>query len=471
MANLKIDGRMKVATLKEAFFNEFGGVLRIYDGNKRANDDALLCDIRVNDDVASGEYICRASRTVGKFCEEMMQVFGIKVKVATCDDWVLVLDGITLATIKKIPKQATIEMMKKFLAYQRKDNSSKKEEEDNVVVPAIHKDTNNSNKAGLAVVERDGKNGVVNIKGEVVIPIEYDDIRVYNKLCVVSVGKEGKYGLLDLEGKELYPLQYDKIDSYTFDNALTISGGGRTIVIGKGGQITKTLEYDEIVKQGAEDEYLLVRKDGLWGKLDMKCNEILPCEYNYYILYIQYKYDKLYVDAKEMLELEEVTEDSIRQFMEDNECDELYELGYEYFDNSIPHITSVESISLISNDKGPNNWVEALRECDEDESYDVEEFDVDEIEFEPAGYDVSKGIVMVGTMQSMSVNFELLIHEGEQFDPEQLRICAQEKCHADFDAIYKGTPLSGLGITPGYEDYDYPEYTCLYVDGECILEE
>lgn len=130
MANLKIDGRMKVATLKEAFFNEFGGVLRIYDGNKRANDDALLCDIRVNDDVASGEYICRASRTVGKFCEEMMQVFGIKVKVATCDDWVLVLDGITLATIKKIPKQATIEMMKKFLAYQRKDNSSKEEEEE-----------------------------------------------------------------------------------------------------------------------------------------------------------------------------------------------------------------------------------------------------------------------------------------------------------------------------------------------------
>ena len=44
MAEFKIDGRMKVKTLKEKFKEEFGGTLRVYNGNKTAdgNEKGLI---------------------------------------------------------------------------------------------------------------------------------------------------------------------------------------------------------------------------------------------------------------------------------------------------------------------------------------------------------------------------------------------------------------------------------------------
>lgn len=115
MAEFKIDGRMKVRKLKEDFFNEYGGVLRVYNGKGRADDDASLVSIRANDAARGGELVCRSNRSVGNFKKEMWEVFGIKVQVATKDDWVIVLDGITLSTIKKIPNYASKESMQEFL--------------------------------------------------------------------------------------------------------------------------------------------------------------------------------------------------------------------------------------------------------------------------------------------------------------------------------------------------------------------
>ena len=117
MAEFKIDGRMTVRTLKESFKNEFEGTLRVYNGREKADDNVTLATIRKVDDVKSGDYVCRASRTVGKFEEEMMEVFGIKVQVASPDDWVLALDGITLANLKNIKPKATKADMEELVAY------------------------------------------------------------------------------------------------------------------------------------------------------------------------------------------------------------------------------------------------------------------------------------------------------------------------------------------------------------------
>ena len=128
MAEFKINGRMKVKTLKELFFNEFEGTLRVYDGKKLADDEATLASIRSEEGAKGGEFVCRASRTVGKFEEEMKTVFGITVQVATRDNYVLVLDGITLSKIKDIPNYAKKETMEEFVSYKRKDSSSVVEE-------------------------------------------------------------------------------------------------------------------------------------------------------------------------------------------------------------------------------------------------------------------------------------------------------------------------------------------------------
>ncbi|MBR0323907.1 MAG: leucine-rich repeat domain-containing protein [Bacteroidales bacterium] len=129
MAEFKIDGRMTVRTLKENFKNTFEGTLRIYDGREKADDSATLASIRKND-VKTGEYVCRGSRTVGKFIEEMEEVFGISIKVASPDDWVLALDGITLANLKNIKKNATKADMEELVAYKRKGEEMDEEDYD-----------------------------------------------------------------------------------------------------------------------------------------------------------------------------------------------------------------------------------------------------------------------------------------------------------------------------------------------------
>jgi hypothetical protein len=129
MAEFKIDGRMTVRTLKENFKNTFEGTLRVYDGREKADDNATLASIRKND-VKTGEYVCRGSRTVGKFIEEMEEVFGISIKVASPDDWVLALDGITLANLKNIKKNSTKADMEELVAYKRKGEEMDEEDYD-----------------------------------------------------------------------------------------------------------------------------------------------------------------------------------------------------------------------------------------------------------------------------------------------------------------------------------------------------
>ena len=119
MAEFKIDGRMTVRTLKESFKKEFEGTLRVYNGRELADDNATLASIR-QDEAKGSELVCRASRTVGKFEKEMREVLGIKVQVASPDDYVLALDGITLANIKNIKKYATKADMEELVAYKRK---------------------------------------------------------------------------------------------------------------------------------------------------------------------------------------------------------------------------------------------------------------------------------------------------------------------------------------------------------------
>lgn len=123
MANFKITATTTVAELKEQFHNEFGGILRVYQGRSEAPEDATLVSLGGK----VGELECRASRTVGKFIEAFQSELGLKVKVYTKDNWVSVLDGITLATVREIPKNARKAQMKQFLAYQRDEEEEAEE--------------------------------------------------------------------------------------------------------------------------------------------------------------------------------------------------------------------------------------------------------------------------------------------------------------------------------------------------------
>lgn len=122
MANFKITQKTTVAKLKEQFRNQVGGTLRIYDGRSEAAEDATLVSIGAK----VGELECRTSRTVGKFEEAFQKDLNLKVKVYTKDNWVKVLDGITLETASKLPNAMTKAKMEEYLSYKREEADSEK---------------------------------------------------------------------------------------------------------------------------------------------------------------------------------------------------------------------------------------------------------------------------------------------------------------------------------------------------------
>ena len=115
MAKFKITPTTTVAELKEQFSNEVGGVLRIYEGRSEAADGAILVSLGAKE----GELECRTSRTVGKFEEAFQNDLNLKVRVYTKDNWVKVLDGITLATVAELPNGMTKAKMEEYLSYKR----------------------------------------------------------------------------------------------------------------------------------------------------------------------------------------------------------------------------------------------------------------------------------------------------------------------------------------------------------------
>ncbi len=136
-AELKVSGRMTVKRLKENFKNEFGGTLRVYNGREKADDNATLASIRRNDDAKGGELVCNGNLTVGSFEKKVLEVFGIKVQVATPDDWMLALDGITLAKLKDIPEKTSKVDMESLVAYKRKTEATDEVAENAVNTEAL----------------------------------------------------------------------------------------------------------------------------------------------------------------------------------------------------------------------------------------------------------------------------------------------------------------------------------------------
>lgn len=136
MAKFKITPTTTVAELKEQFRNEVGCVLRVYQGRSEASDGATLVSLGAKE----GELECRTSRTVGKFEEAFQNELNLKVKVYTKDNWVKVLDGITLAVAGQLPNGMTKAKMEEHLSYKRDEA-----ETDTVEIPEEYK--------GLPIIE------------------------------------------------------------------------------------------------------------------------------------------------------------------------------------------------------------------------------------------------------------------------------------------------------------------------------
>lgn len=125
---VKFDGRTTVDKLKRYFKCVYNVSLRVYDGKNLADGSKKLSELRTDGAKSTGSLECRASITVGSLIQRVKEQFGLNIKIATQDDWVLVLDGITLATAGTIKKQATKADMEGMEGYQREEKDVEKEE-------------------------------------------------------------------------------------------------------------------------------------------------------------------------------------------------------------------------------------------------------------------------------------------------------------------------------------------------------
>jgi hypothetical protein len=103
MAEFKLDGRMKVKSLKDNFNKCFGATLRVYTTpacKQFADDNATLASIRA-EGAKGGELTVGGNKTVGKFEEEFAATWGIGVQVASADDSKLADNKVTLVAAGK----------------------------------------------------------------------------------------------------------------------------------------------------------------------------------------------------------------------------------------------------------------------------------------------------------------------------------------------------------------------------------
>lgn len=104
-------GRQTVGALTEAFKKQFGAVLRIYNGRSKADDSISLQDVGLTQAISTS---FDGKQKVGDFIAQMANV-GLKVKVYTSDEWVAVLDSLSLEQAGKVKKNATKADMEKML--------------------------------------------------------------------------------------------------------------------------------------------------------------------------------------------------------------------------------------------------------------------------------------------------------------------------------------------------------------------
>ena len=88
-----------VSELKNTFNEAFGARLRVYVGRSQVEDATPLAAAGLKQ---AGVFECEATLTVAEFIKRMSEEFGLKVKVMTCDEWVTVLDGLTLELAGKV---------------------------------------------------------------------------------------------------------------------------------------------------------------------------------------------------------------------------------------------------------------------------------------------------------------------------------------------------------------------------------
>ncbi|MFT0771429.1 WG repeat-containing protein [Psychrobacter aquimaris] len=123
---------------------------------------------------------------------------------------------------------------------------------------------------GLALVEADSKQGLINKKGELVAPIQYDLIDLPFLEGLVVVKQNDKYGFLNQQGQEVVSPKYDSAVSFA-EGLARVGYEGRYGFINQQGQIVIPIVFEEA--SSFLNGVAKVKKDNVWIIINKKGEE------------------------------------------------------------------------------------------------------------------------------------------------------------------------------------------------------
>ena len=121
-------------------------------------------------------------------------------------------------------------------------------------------------KEGLAAVQKDGKLGYINTKGEQIIECKFDDACCF-KEGLASVQKDGKWGYINTKGEQIIECKFD--DTLGFDEGLaSVQKDGKWGYINTKGEQAIECKFDHAYD--FSEGFAWVEKDGKWGYINTK---------------------------------------------------------------------------------------------------------------------------------------------------------------------------------------------------------
>lgn len=137
--------------------------------------------------------------------------------------------------------------------------------------------------AGILKVRKDGKYGIIDLKGNQLVSCIYDSIEVItgtsNSLVTV---KDGKQGLIDNTGAVIIENNYQDIQAISdqYENGYIVQANGKYGVISLNKAVVLDTKYDRVKKVYGNSKYYVVEENGKLKIVDKDQKEYLVGEYD-----------------------------------------------------------------------------------------------------------------------------------------------------------------------------------------------
>ena len=128
-------------------------------------------------------------------------------------------------------------------------------------------------KEGFAAVQKDGKFGYINTKGEQIVECKFDYAHNFHE-GFARVLKDGKYGCINTKGVEC---KFNEVRDFKEGFAAVEKDGKWGYINTKGEQIVEC-KFDDT--SYFYEGFARVKKDGKWGYINTKGEQIIECKFD-----------------------------------------------------------------------------------------------------------------------------------------------------------------------------------------------